>query len=142
VNPALFFQKELISVWKSIGEENRPWGIWLVEHLPVEDEFGSLSTPVLNAWFLDQGVIVEKCAMDFVRFVTVQNGTHWNSAFFCPPSVFGRRHEIGLARFAPLQRDPRMFYFEWIFGGLFGAGSRYTLREDGSYLCDRNIVKF
>ena len=37
---------------------------------------------------------------------------------------------------------PGIFYFEWIFGGLFGEGLLYSLRDDGTYVCDGCIVKY
>src|SRR5688500_18801563 len=76
---------EICRLWEGPGASRPPTGVWIAEHEPVPRDSETPTTPVVNAWFLDQRGIQPKLPDDFVRFMTVHQGTHWCSLMFGPP---------------------------------------------------------
>lgn len=137
---------ELQQLWLTAHENLRPFTVWIAEHSSISSAENALDTPVKNAWLLSSKGIEQRPAIDFVRFITVQSGTHWVSGISNSPksAVFNDRpfhiHSIGLAAFAPI-KNSETIYLEYAWGGANGRGAIYTFNPQTERIdCIKNVL--
>jgi len=136
-----FFLLETEKLWKSVSDERRPWGVWIREYksLRTTDSVPFFVVPS-SVWFLDKKGFSQKNPSEFQRFIVVQTGKYWCKSFYREDSaVFGRRFEIGLVSFGNIFEAENEYYFDFLFGGLFGRGYKYKFDEFDNPISQNDI---
>lgn len=134
---------EIQRIWQETPETRRPWGVWIAHHELIQKDADRTDTAVISAWFLSDKGIEKRNVWAYVRFRLIQSGKYWYSGILPPePSpVFGgvrQMYEIGFASFASIEREP-LVYLDYIWGGLYGAGSLYRIEHSGSITFDSQV---
>jgi hypothetical protein len=128
--------------WRSLPPAAQPWGVWIRSYDCVEPDSNGIAIEAWPqaVWFLDHSGLHERDIWVWQRFRVVLIDQPWCQRGFAkePVHVFGRRHEIGLAAFAPY-RNSTDIYLEVIWGGTFGSGWRMGSTMDGATLHQQMI---
>ena len=132
-----YFIKELTKDWKSLREEFQPWGIWIKEYETitrnVRDGIDDTKTVVNKVWFLDKKGVVIKDVWEYRRMITVQFLQPWCKKTWKEPTLWAttKKHQIGFSSFAQYEQS-NDYYFDTIYGGLFGRGCKVTFHSMSS----------
>jgi hypothetical protein len=118
--------------WLELEPERRPKGVWISYREPISpDIVEGITTPVIEAWFLDERGITRRDVWEFLRFYTVHCVQPWCGRTFPERDpIFGRVHEFGLATFADY-RGSADIALETVWGNLHGRGWRYKINDQG-----------
>ncbi|MFN3652015.1 MAG: hypothetical protein ACK47B_20765 [Armatimonadota bacterium] len=125
----LFLQRH----WQAQAE-NRPWGMWITRHAPVDGEADALdyaASPALDAWFLSDSGVTPRSPWGFRRFWSVHFLQPWCQRPYSEQTgIYGeRRYPIGIASFAPYAAETNWLYVQLTYGRLFGRGYRLRVSD-------------
>jgi hypothetical protein len=138
-----YLLERIESEWRSLPSEYQPWGIWIREYAPIQNDVthgvGYKKVPQ-NVWFLTKDGISERSIWEFERFRTVQFEQPWCKRMFHEPLALQskRTFEIGLTAFAQYE-DTLNAYLEFTWGGLWGRGWRMTFDENGTLINSKDL---
>ncbi len=126
--------REIVSEWKALSPQHRPWGMWITLHTPLAegtDSIRTAATPALTAWFLNREGLRRRNIWEYARFYVMHAEQPWcGNTIGVPNGVWGNPHLIGLASFAEYV-DTEDIYLETVWGGLWGRGDRVTIDAYG-----------
>lgn len=136
--------EEVKHEWLNVSDELRPFSAWICNYA-VLDESGNPPRPFdppLRAWHLDKAGTHARDVQSFLRFTAVKIDRLWGRSSMNPMAIdttFGRRHEIGVAKFGCLAASTD-WYLGYHWGIRHGRGFRYTFDHDRRRLNGRQDI--
>jgi hypothetical protein len=130
-----YFHQRVEDDWESVYKQARLWAMWIRYYPPISvgaDDIDSSQIP-LQVWFLTKSGLSEHSIWEFQRLQTVHFIKPWCGKMWGESSNWWSKDKenIGFASFAQYENTSD-YYFDSLWGGLFGRGWKVTFDTNGN----------